>query len=126
MEGYREPFQFRLTSAQVTAGAFVVTIAGELDLHNARRIDAELDELVDGGAEHVVVDLLEVPFLESTVLGVLVRQAGRLRRRGGELTIVTDDARVLRVFEVTGLGSHFRFRRSLADAVEVLLAEAIR
>lgn len=126
MEGFREPFEFRLTTAQVTAGAFVVTLGGELDLHNARRIDAELDELVGGGAEHVVVDLLEVPFLESTVLGVLVRQAGRLRHRGGELSIVTDDARILRVFEITGLGSHFQVRRSLADAVEVVLAEAIR
>jgi anti-sigma B factor antagonist len=120
-----EPFEFRLTSAELTPGAFVVTISGELDLTNARRIDEELASLSEDSAQHLVIDLLEVPFLESTVLGVVLSHAQRLRANGGDMTIVTDDVRVLRVFEITGLESHFRFERSLSSAIENILTAAV-
>jgi len=120
----RHPFEFRLTSAEVAPASYVVTISGELDLHNAAKVDAELEELVDADARYVIVDLLEVPFLESTVLGILLRHVRRLRGQGGELTIVTDDVRVLRVFEITGLQSRFSFERSLSGAIDAILAEA--
>jgi len=120
----RHPFEFRLTSAEVAPASYVVTISGELDLHNAAKVDAELEELVDADARYVIVDLLEVPFLESTVLGILLRHVRRLRGQGGELTIVTDDVRVLRVFEITGLQSRFSFERSLSGAIDTILAEA--
>ena len=124
MDTLRHPFEFRLTSAEVAPASYVVTISGELDLHNAAKVDAELEELVDADARYVIVDLLEVPFLESTVLGILLRHVRRLRGQGGELTIVTDDVRVLRVFEITGLQSRFSFERSLSGAIDAILAEA--
>ena len=124
MDTLRHPFEFRLTSAEVAPASYVVTISGELDLHNAAKVDAELEELVDADARYVIVDLLEVPFLESTVLGILLRHVRRLRGQGGELTIVTDDVRVLRVFEITGLQSRFSFERSLSGAIDTILAEA--
>ena len=124
MDTLRHPFEFRLTSAEVAPASYVVTISGELDLHNAAKVDAELEELVDADARYVIVDLLEVPFLESTVLGILLRHVRRLRGQGGELTIVTDDVRVLRVFEITGLQSRFTFERSLSGAIDAILAEA--
>jgi anti-sigma B factor antagonist len=126
VEPAREPYEFRLSSAELVPGAVVVTLSGELDLANAQRIDEELDELHDAGARQVVVDLLDAPFLESTVLGVLLHQARRLRDDGGELIIVTDDVRVLRVFEITGLLPHFTFRRTLASAIESVLTAAVR
>lgn len=125
MDPVRDPLDFRLTCAEVAPAAFVLTIAGELDLHNAARLDAELDDLVEGGARHVIVDLLEVPFIESTVLGILLRHVRRLRGQQGELTIVTDDVRIIRVFEITGFQAQFAFERSLSTAIEDVLAEAI-
>jgi anti-anti-sigma regulatory factor len=41
-----------------------------------------------------------------------------LRANGGELTLVTDDVRVLRVIEITGLAEHFHFERTLSEAVD--------
>jgi anti-sigma B factor antagonist len=126
VDDLREPFEFRLSCAEVGTGAYVLTITGELDLHNAAKVDSELEEIVDGGARHVIVDLLEVPFLESTVLGILLRHVRRLRGQGGELTIVTDDVRISRVFEITGLQSHFGFERSLGSAIENALDGVLR
>ena len=126
MEALRNPFDFGLSCAEVATGAYVLTISGELDLHNAAKVDAELEAIVDEDARHVIVDLLEVPFVESTVLGILLRHVRRLRSEGGELTIVTDDVRITRVFEITGLHSHFRFERSLGDAIDDALVGVLR
>jgi anti-sigma B factor antagonist len=124
--GSRRPFEFRLTSAEFATGSYVVTISGELDVDNSGRIHDELERLSSADTRTLVVDLLEVPFLESSTLGVLLAHARRLRSNGGELTVVTDDPRILRVFEITGLQSHFRFERSLGAAIESVLEQAYR
>lgn len=101
----------------------MVTLSGELDLANVEEIDRELETLHGGGARKIVVDLLEVPFVESRVLGVLLRHSIRLRESGGRLTLVIDD-RVLRVVELTGLRAQFRIAGTLAEALAGELAAA--
>ena len=104
--------------------AFVVTVHGEVDLHGAGFLSAELDRVLDERPTHIVVDLLRVTFLDSTTLGVLVGAAKRVRAGGGSIVLVSDDPRTLRVFEVTGLGGVFTLERSLAAAIEAVTADA--
>ena len=117
-----DPLEFRLTSAHVADNTYVVTVGGELDLANAGDLDRELEVLAAGGADQVIVDLLDVPFLESTTLGVLLRHSQSLRMNGHELTIVSDDVRVSRVIEIAGLTSYFRVVKSLREAIDDALA----
>jgi len=108
--------QLRLGTARF-ADAFIVTVTGELDLHTAPRLDDELSGLSERRAPKIIVDLADVPFIDSTALGVLVAAAKRSRTDGGLLILVTNDPRTLRVFEVTGLDRTFNLERSLSDAV---------
>ncbi len=96
----------------------MVTLSGEADVLAAPHLRRHLDEIAAGGAGEVIVDLLRVPFLDSTILGVLLGAARRMRSAGGEVVLVSDDPRVLRTFEISGLVSSFRFERTLADAVD--------
>lgn len=82
--------QFRLSSAQLADEVFVVTARGEIDVFHASEVDRELEALQMSGARHIVVDLLDVPSLESTVMSVLLMHSRRLRTNGGELTLVSD------------------------------------
>lgn len=113
-----DPLEFRMSSVHLRDEIYVATLGGELDLANVNEIDRELERLALDGARRVIVDLLDVPFLESRTLGVLLRHARRLRVNGGELTLVTDDRRVLRVIEITGLMPHFRIVPSLTRAID--------
>jgi anti-sigma B factor antagonist len=110
--------QFRMTAAHVTEATCVLALAGEIDLTQAAELDGELGSLVEEGTTQIIVDLLEVPFLESTALGVLLKYSRLLRSNGGELTLVTDDVRVRRVIEITGLANHFHLERTLSEAVD--------
>jgi anti-anti-sigma factor len=113
-----EPLEFRLASAHVADSTYLLSLAGELDLANAPQVDVELESLTSDGARNVIVDLLEVPFIDSTTLGVLMRHACALQLTGGDLMLVTDDLRVTRVIELTGLTGHFRIERSLGEAID--------
>ena len=107
-----------MSSAELTDEAFIVTVSGEADARAAPTLQRELDGLADDGARELIVDLLQVPFLDSTVLGVLLRSARRMRADGGDVVLVSDDPRLLRAFEISGLVSSFRFERTLHEAVD--------
>jgi anti-sigma B factor antagonist len=111
----------RITTARFGADSFVVALAGELDIGTSARFEEELDSLLDGGARRLVVDLLGVTFLGSVGLELLTRAAKQTRALGGECVVVSDDPRILRVFEITGLDRVFRIERSLMEAVAQLV-----
>ena len=113
---------FRISSGVLAGDAYVVSVGGEVDLFTAPRLDERLVELADAGARRVVVDLAGASFIDSTVLGVLLKALARFEHEGGALAIVTDDRRILRVFEITGLNRVFRLMPSLTDAVEAMVA----
>lgn len=114
--------EFEVRTAGVGNNGFVVSICGEADLYNAPEMERELLEVLQLGGNSVVVDFAEVGFIDSTVLGLLLRYQPRFRDRGGDLVLVSDDRRILRTLEITGLDRVFRIEQRLGDAVAGLHA----
>ena len=107
---------FRLSVASVPNDAAVVTVVGELDLYRADELTESLDAAQEAG-RNVVVDFGGCTFFDSAALGVLTAAADRLRRRGDELILVSDDPRTLKTLEITGLDRIFRVERTLLSAI---------
>lgn len=83
--------------------ALIVALSGEIDMASAPELDQAL-ELVDRGADPVVVDLSDVGFLDSSALNVLVRCHRRMHERRIRFCVVSpDDHPLRRVFEITHL-----------------------
>ena len=95
----------------------VVSVGGEFDLHSAPELQERLATVSAAGSRRVIVDLTDLRFIDSASLGVLVQAAKRLRATGGELVLVCDDRRILRVLEVTGVLPMFRIETGLTAAV---------
>lgn len=114
--------EFSVKTAELKGNAFVVTAAGEADMYNAPALEQALQGVVGLGGAAVVLDFAEVSFIDSTVLSVLLRFQGRFRALGGELIIVSEDRRILRTFEITGLDRVFRMERKLAQGIEAIRA----
>ena len=108
----------RTTTAQIGADAYVVSVSGELDIATAGRFAEEFERTAERDARRVIVDLVGLTFIDSVALGVLTEEARRLRAAGGTCIVVSQDPRILRVFEITGLGRIFRIERSLAEAID--------
>jgi anti-sigma B factor antagonist len=114
---------FDVKTAQLEGDTFVVSVTGEADIQTAPEIERELQDVLRLGGRSVAVDFVEVGFIDSTALGLLMRFQPRFRARGGDLVIVSDDRRVLRTFEITGLDRLFRIERRLGEAVAGLYAQ---
>lgn len=96
---------------------FVVSLAGEHDLHTAPKVQQELRSVIAAGARAAVVDLTATTFLDSTMLSVLLSTRNELPD-GGRLLLVIDDATIKRVFEIAGVDRFFDFypsRRAAED-----------
>ena len=111
---------YRLRRDKVGEGIWRVVAADEIDLNAAPELEARIGEVVAEGAEHVIVDLSEATFIDSTAVGVLVEAHRRLQSRRRGLEIVGSDRRVLFIFEITGLDRVFRIHPTVEDAVKAL------
>jgi anti-sigma B factor antagonist len=98
-------------------GWAVLSVQGEVDVYTAPRFRERLIELVSQGKHRIVVDLEGVDFLDSTGLGTIVSVLKRARTRGGDLRLVSTQARIHRLFEITGLDKAVLLRASLDDAI---------
>jgi len=98
-------------------GWTVLAVSGELDMATAPAVREKLHGLLAEGHERLIVDLDNVGFLDSTALGVLVGVLKRVRTQDGDLRLVCNQPRVLKVFEITRLDQAFTIRDSVDAAV---------
>jgi anti-sigma B factor antagonist len=97
-------------------GLPVVAVSGEIDVATAPQLRESLHRVIARGGATIVLDLLGVTFLDSTALGVFVGALKRCRELGGDLHVVVADARILKIFEITGLSSVFTITDTLQAA----------
>jgi anti-sigma B factor antagonist len=102
---------------EIGAGSSVLVVVGELDVATAPELRGRLEETIDRGTPLVVADLLGVTFIDSTALGVLIGALKRSQSAGGQLRIVVAEARILKIFEITGLTELFSIFPTLGEAL---------
>ncbi len=95
----------------------VFRLRGSLDLATAPTVRAALVEATEGGSHHLIVDLTQLEFLDSTGLGVLVGAHRRTAERDGSLRLVVNDGSDLcACLTLPGLIAVFAVYRSMDDA----------
>ncbi len=94
----------------------VLPVGGELDVATAPELRSRLEEAMDRSQGSLVVDLLDVTFIDSTALGVLIAVGKECESRGISLRLVITEQRILKVFEITGLSDVFAIHPTVDDA----------
>ena len=108
---------FEIRTAQLTPGTYVVSVTGEIDAFTSPALEQELEWILGDGASNAVVDLANVGFIDSTALRVLLKALPGFAKRGGKLVLVSEDRRILRTLEITGLDMKFTVEPKLAEAI---------
>ncbi|HVS99833.1 MAG TPA: STAS domain-containing protein [Solirubrobacterales bacterium] len=96
-------------------GAWVITVAGELDLAVADQLEAAIDRVAADAV--VLVDLEPCEFIDSTAIALFVAARRRRRADGRQLAILRPTDQVKRVLELTGLTDNGLVFESVGDAV---------
>jgi anti-sigma B factor antagonist len=84
-------------------GCTVVQVNGALDLETTPDLRVCLQQAVLDGARHLVLDLADVRFVDSSGLGALVSVYKQLQPRSGRLCLVAVRPLVLRVLALTSV-----------------------
>lgn len=95
----------------------VIEVKGEIDVYTAPVLREELTSLIDSEHTTIVVDLTQVSFMDSTGLGVLVGALKKVRTLGGDLALVIDQEKILKVFRITALTQVFTIHPTLDAAL---------
>ncbi|MCM2428004.1 STAS domain-containing protein [Streptomyces sp. RKAG337] len=91
------------TIGQDVRGRTVVEFHGEIDIATTRQSDQHLDAATARSTPSVLVDLRGVTFIDSAGLGPICRAWRRAVDRGGDLTLLCTDTRMLTILRLTGV-----------------------
>ena len=106
---------FRTVEESVDDGTQLVAVHGDVDLKTARSFRAALDEAAQDRKERLIVDMSEVPFMDSSGLAALI---GAQKALGSATRLVVVCPQNLRrIFEVTRLDTVVHVVGSLPEAL---------
>jgi anti-sigma B factor antagonist len=108
---------FDINAERAEGNVWIIALSGEVDLYTAPEFKQQLLEVINQGAKEVVVDFSNTTFIDSTTLGVLVGGVKRLRTNEGQLSLVSSDRNITKIFEITGLDRVFTIYGSRDEAV---------
>lgn len=99
-------------------GRTVVTPRGEIDLVSQADLKRFINDLVVEGHVHIVLDLDQTTFMDSTGLGALISARRQTHTLQGSFVIVCNEPRLLRLFRIVSLDKVFAIHSSLDEIGE--------
>jgi anti-sigma B factor antagonist len=112
--------EITIRTQQVNENSASVILAGRLDARNAQTVKETLKQLIDRGSAYLVVDLAQVPFIDSAGLAALVSALKSTRRVGGSVLLSSVQPQARTVFSLTMLDQVFAIHPDLEAALASL------
>lgn len=98
-------------SINTSDDAAKVLVEGEVDVSNADQLRSAVDAALAGSALEVTIDLAQVPYIDSTGIGVLVGAAHRAQEAGKQLVVASPQKNVARVLGLLGVADDLNIRQ---------------
>jgi stage II sporulation protein AA (anti-sigma F factor antagonist) len=102
-------------------GIAVIEAAGEVDLETADTLAAALRSQIAAGVDGIVLDLLDVPFMDSSGLKQLLAASNELPER--LIVVVGPEAPVRRLLELAEIADRIPVRTTVDEAVAELASD---
>ena len=99
--------------------AQVIRLRGDLKIGEA--VDSfrqTIEELFQAGDCRLVVSIAEVPMIDSSGIGLLVRSLTTAKQRGGSLKLVNPSKLALQTLKIVGLVNLFEIFNDEGEAVQ--------
>ena len=97
---------------------FVIQLKGDLKIGDA--VDAlrqSVEDLLGGGDARLILNLAQVPMIDSSGIGILVRTLTSAKQRGGSVKLVSPSKLAMQTLKIVGLLNLFEVFDDEAKAV---------
>lgn len=99
----------------------LIELNGRLVLgRESQRLEWQVEELVKAQKTKLILDMSQVPYVDSAGLGVLVGCNSKIKNAGGEMRVAAVEARVLQLIKLAFLDSIFLIDETVSDASKAL------
>jgi anti-anti-sigma factor len=106
-----------ISTKTVSPTVSTVTFSGALNARSAEEAKQIFRNLVDQGIKQVVVDLHDVPFIDSSGLAALVSGLKTLGGESANLKLAAPQSQARLLFELTMFDRVFEIHENLDDAL---------
>ena len=114
-----------VSSESWSAHGATVIVDGDLDVATAPQLELQIAELVDDGNLHLVIDLADATFLDSTAMRSLVTAIAPLRDDPSTAVVLAGANGIVdRALTVSGIGQMFTAFATRGAAIECLTRPA--
>ncbi|MFC9808588.1 STAS domain-containing protein [Streptomyces griseoaurantiacus] len=101
----------------------VVAVVGDVDLHTASALRTRAQAVLDQGAPHLVLDMEQVDFVDSTGLTTLIVLLQAAQAAGGSLRVARIPERLVRMVTITGVSQLIPMYDTVDEALAALITE---
>ncbi|HWQ83314.1 MAG TPA: STAS domain-containing protein [Anaerolineales bacterium] len=108
----------QIKSELISPHQAVLYPTGRMDVESSAAVRQAILDLVDSGVRYLVVDLVQVEFMDSSGLSALVSGMKALRRSSGMLTICQANAQIRTALRLTMLDRVFPIYEDIPAALE--------
>jgi anti-sigma B factor antagonist len=100
-------------------GHFVLCVHEQrIDAHNSSELKTTLLHLIEQGESHIIVQLEDVRFIDSSGLGALLSGHKNALSKSGRLVLVNVQKQVLSMFELTRLNRVFEIYTDIDEVLK--------
>ncbi len=96
----------------------LVTVEGYLDVDTATEFQHHLANQLHHGRRHFLLDLSEVPFMDSSGMNIILRVYQEARELPGSVHIISPTPAVRRILDLTGVSITVPVSESVDEALE--------
>ncbi len=99
----------------------VLTLKGEFDTFYCPLLMEEVEDLVERGVNHMILDMRLVKFINSTALGAVIKAFKRCRAEGGDLVIAQPSPFVRDVISKVGIDKLIALHENEQEATKAII-----
>ncbi|MCL1895625.1 MAG: STAS domain-containing protein [Clostridiales bacterium] len=81
------------------------TVAGEIDISNAKDLKAKLEDSLAETSQSITIDLSELRYIDSTGLGVIIGVYSTIKKEGLSVKVINPRDNVKKLLNISGLDS---------------------
>ncbi len=95
----------------------ILSFQGNLDTNTAPDAESEINGLIDGGAQKLLVNFEKLDYISSAGLRILLATAKKLKASSGDLKICCLNQTVQEVFDISGFSTILSVASSEEEAL---------
>jgi len=109
-------FDIDITDISSYPKSKLVQLIGVMHLQSRSNFSKTIDGLVDAGTQNIIIDLGELSYVDSAVIGIMIASTKKVVRIGGRLVLARAKPDIYDVFDVVGATKILDFCPTLEEA----------